>query len=403
MRTWIFQGNPDDFDLDSYLATAPAEFPWLVTRYSNEIMIGDRVYIWRTQGKQKAVAGVIAEGEVIAPVALRSENLDAVPFWRTGAAEATEARQRTLLRLVRVAPPRQIIRRDWCAEDPILWTLPNLKMAAGTNYPLAPEQVERLAALWNRTGHDFTRNESVAGLWAYARTHDGPVSRLPGSPVADVALRIGRAVSGVYNKVMNFRHLDPRDDRAGMSGGSDADARVWNEFFDKVRGELQLTELEKEFTRLWGHHEAAAVADPELQHEALTKAARALEQNTLSALMSRYDKEMINRPKRPRANAAIARVFERGALVVAIARLRANYRCEVPGCEHPVFVCADGSTYSEVHHIVPLSEGGEDVLSNVACVCPAHHREAHVGKKARDVEEVLKTVRLKNTDAAALA
>jgi 5-methylcytosine-specific restriction endonuclease McrA len=61
----------------------------------------------------------------------------------------------------------------------------------------------------------------------------------------------------------------------------------------------------------------------------------------------------------------------------------------------PVFVCADGTVYSEVHHIVPLGEGGEDVLSNVACVCPAHHREAHLGKNARDVEEALKAVRLK--------
>jgi hypothetical protein len=113
MRTWIFQGNPDEFDLDSYFATGPIEIPWLVTRYSNEIMMGDRVYIWRTQGTQKAVAGVLAEGEVIAPVALRAESPDAVPFWRNGAAEATEARPRTLLRLVRVATLREVIRRDW--------------------------------------------------------------------------------------------------------------------------------------------------------------------------------------------------------------------------------------------------------------------------------------------------
>jgi 5-methylcytosine-specific restriction endonuclease McrA len=59
-----------------------------------------------------------------------------------------------------------------------------------------------------------------------------------------------------------------------------------------------------------------------------------------------------------------------------------------------VFVYADGTIYSEVDHIVPLGEGGEDVPSNVACVCPAHHREAHVGKKARHVEETLMAVRL---------
>lgn len=368
-----------------------------MTRYGHEIKIGDRVYIWRTQGKQKAVAGIIAEAEVIAPGALLTERADAIPFWRADASEATEVRPRTLLRLVRVATPREVIRREWCAEDPVLQTLPNLKMAAATNYPLAREHVERVAALWSRTGHDWTRDESVGGLWAYARTSGGPVSRLPGSPVANVALRTGRAISGVYNKVMNFRHLDPRDQRKGMSGAGDADARVWDEFFDKASSELRADELEAEFGRLWGDDGVAVGADPELQDKALTEAARALEQQALSTLMSRYHKEINSRPKRPQASAATGRVFERSALVVAIARLRADYQCEVPGCQHPVFVCMDGTRYAEVHHIVPLAEAGEDVLSNVACVCPAHHREAHVGKGARDITEALKSIRLQDS------
>jgi hypothetical protein len=223
------------------------------------------------------------------------------------------------------------------------------------------------------------------------------VSQLPGTPVADVALRIGRAISGVYNKVMNFRHLDPRDQREGMSGRGEADARVWDEFFDKVSGEYWADQLEVEFNRLWGHDGAPAGADPGLQDEALIEAARALEQQTLSALMSRYEKEVSTRAKRPRASIATGRVFERSALVVAIARLRADYRCEVPACQHPMFLSVDGTRYSEIHHIVPLAEGGEDVLSNVACICPAHHREAHIGKKALDITEALKALRLNDS------
>jgi hypothetical protein len=219
--------------------------------YADEISVRDRVYIWRTQGKQKGIAGIIAEAQVIAPVALLPESADAVPFWRANASAATEARPRTGLRLLRVAMSREVIRRDWCTEDPVLRTLPNLKMAAATNYRLMQEQIERLAALWSRTGHDWTRDESVAGLWVYARTYGGSVSRLPGSPVADVALRIGRAISGVYNKVMNFRHLDPRDQREGMSGAGETDARVWDEFFDKTTGQLRMDYLEAEFNRLW--------------------------------------------------------------------------------------------------------------------------------------------------------
>ena len=37
MQTWIFQGNPDQFDLDAYLGTSPTQLPWLVTRYAQQI------------------------------------------------------------------------------------------------------------------------------------------------------------------------------------------------------------------------------------------------------------------------------------------------------------------------------------------------------------------------------
>src|SRR5205823_417253 len=112
------------------------------------------------------------------------------------------------------------------------------------------------------------------------------------------------------------------------------------------------------------------------EEEALDEQARALEREDLSSLLARYSREAARRPQRPRATPAVTRVFERSPVVVAIARTRANHRCEVPGCQHFVFSCADGRMYSEVHHIVPLGEGGEDTPTNVACVCPAHHREA---------------------------
>ena len=55
------QGNPDDFDIDGYLASRPSQVFWLVTRYASEMAPGDRVYLWRNQGQAKAVAGIIAE------------------------------------------------------------------------------------------------------------------------------------------------------------------------------------------------------------------------------------------------------------------------------------------------------------------------------------------------------
>ena len=183
MQTWIFQGNPDKFDLDAYLGTSPTQLPWLVTRYAQQIEVGDRVFIWRTQGSAKAVAGIIAEATVAAQAMPMPESADAASFWHDNAEPAAQVLSRALLRLNRVASTREVLRREWLAHDPVLSGLPDLKMAAGTNYLVTPQQAARLYALWSRTGQDWSRDESVAGLWAYVKTHGTPVSRLPGSPL----------------------------------------------------------------------------------------------------------------------------------------------------------------------------------------------------------------------------
>jgi hypothetical protein len=41
--------------------------------------------------------------------------------------------------------------------------------------------------------------------------------------------------------------------------------------------------------------------------------------------------------------------------------MRAGFPGEVPNCAHPAFEAADGTAYTEVHHIQPLSEGGVDI------------------------------------------
>jgi hypothetical protein len=395
VQTWIFQGNPDQFDLDAFLGTAPTQLPWLVTRYAQQIAVGDRVFIWRTQGSAKAVPGVIAEATVVAPTMPRPESADASPFWRNNAKGATEVRPRALLRLNRVAGTKEVLRREWLAHDPILSDLPNLKMAAGTNYPVTTQQTARLYALWSRTGQDWSRDESVAGLWAYLKTFGTPVSRLPGSPVAVVSLLIGRPITGVYNKVMNFRSIDPRDTRAGLSASGATDERVWNEFFDPAASELREADLEQEFNRLWmstaGHSEPAL--DAEAAQERAEAAASRLEGQELDNLLARYHASLAVRPARPRASSSTTRVYERDPLVIAIARKRAGHRCEVPGCDHPQFMAGDGLPYCEVHHVIPLAEGGEDRIENVACLCPSHHREVHLGNQRSVLETQLKELR----------
>lgn len=395
VQTWIFQGNPDQFDIDAYLATSPTQLPWLVTRYTQQIEAGDRVFIWRTQGSAKKDAGIVAEATIVAPAMPRPENADAVSFWRGNAEEAAQVLPRALLRLNRVAGGKEVLRREWLAQDPILNDLPNLKMAAGTNYPVTPQLAARLYALWSRTGQDWSRDESVAGLWAYVKTIGVPISRLPGSPVVVVSQLIGRAIPGVYNKVMNFRSIDPRDARAGLAASGVADQRVWNEFFDPIASQLREVDLEREFNRLW--MSTAGEAEPALDagaaRERAETSARKLEDNDLDDLLAKYHAGLAVRPARPRASSATTRVYERDQLVIAIARKRAGHCCEVPGCAHPQFIAADGKPYCEVHHVIPLAEGGEDRIENAACLCPSHHREVHHGNQRSVIEAQLRELR----------
>ena len=80
----------------------------------------------------------------------------------------------------------------------------------------------------------------------------------------------------------------------------------------------------------------------------------------------------------PEKKETCGQVFVRSEVVRRLVRLRAKGQCE--WCGQPGFQTSDGSFYIETHHIVPLSEGGPDSVSNVVAICPNHHREAHHGK-----------------------
>lgn len=358
--------------------------------------IGDRVYLWRNQGKQGAIAGIVAEAIVTAAPELRGEDPEGTRFWRVEGPRATAPQIRAVLRLVKVANTREVIRADWCSDDPILRDLPNLKMRASTNYRITADQAHRLDALWSRTGRDWTHNESVAGLMAYAETYGQPVSRLPGSPIAAVALTIGRAVSGVYAKVMNFRSLDPRATGSGMSGAGDVDREVWREFFDTSSSAIRMDKLREEFIRLWGASEEMTCSAADVSVKIEDEAAR-LQILPLDELLAKYAAQKGQRAARPSTRVLTAREYDRNPLVITIARIRAAHRCEINDCEHAPFETNEGLPYTEVHHIIPLADGGEDTIENVACLCPAHHREVHLGRRAAQLRMHLTAIRMTKT------
>jgi 5-methylcytosine-specific restriction enzyme A len=81
-------------------------------------------------------------------------------------------------------------------------------------------------------------------------------------------------------------------------------------------------------------------------------------------------------------------VYVRNPVVRQQALKRAGGKCE--WCGEPGFQMADGSVFLETHHIRALSDGGPDVVTNVAALCPNHHREAHYGANRQAIYETLR-------------
>lgn len=63
---------------------------------------------------------------------------------------------------------------------------------------------------------------------------------------------------------------------------------------------------------------------------------------------------------------------------------KANGKCEY--CGKQGFQLKAGSFYLEAHHVISLAKSGRDTVDNVIALCADHHREAHFGANAEDLE-----------------
>jgi hypothetical protein len=390
---WIFQCDPKRFDIDGYLAQNDGQLSWLVARYKEQITIGDRVYLWRSGDD----GGIVGEAEIAGAVETRLDDPNAEPFWldKSGLSPAP----RVHLGLKRVANKREVIRRKWLKDDHELRDLLIMRMASGTNFPVAPELAPKLFAIWSNAGRNWSYAEVVAAMWAYAQVWDQDVSKKQGSPVDQVSRLVNRVISGVYNKLMNLRALDPRVEAKGFEGGSKVDEQVWAEFYDTGSQAIRTDAINRRFRELWEAAASPIEVTPKPDETALREALDdevsrlegALQKQSYEALLALY----ASKPKKtlPKRRSANTNAFDRDPLVVVITKRRALYKCEIAECAAPTFLGREGKPYVETHHLVPLAEGGIDTPENTACLCAIHHRELHCGKNRVALTMSLQAIR----------
>jgi hypothetical protein len=386
MKAWIFQGNPATFDIDGYLNASTGIITWRVARYADQMMVGDAIYIWRSQAGEAGNAGVIAEGTIVEPPAVQADDGLAAPFWITS--PETDQLMRVKIRINRIANKREMLKRDWMKDDSALQSMLILRQAAGTNFPLTDPEASRLRQLWLKTGQDWSRDEIIAAISLYEELLGQPISKSAGSRVEQIAQQIGRVPTGLYNKLMNLRALDPRAPQQGLKGGSRLDEATWNEFFSKSANTMDWAKLNQEYRRLWGE---ADRVDPPSQ-TSLEAEEKRLAGKSVDDLLALYRK----RPKnlKPLRRSQSVAAYDRDPMVVTLRKKLASNRCEVDGCTSPVFENDAGEPFVEVHHLVPLAQGGEDVLENTVALCPTHHRYLHIGKGRDELTKALQARRI---------
>ncbi len=101
--------------------------------------------------------------------------------------------------------------------------------------------------------------------------------------------------------------------------------------------------------------------------------------------------------ERPARSEVLVVRHARDAGVARWVRARAAGRCELCGRPAP-FTSRLEEPYLEIHHVVPLAEGGPDTVDNTAALCPNCHRELHSRRHAREKrEELVRNLRDRDT------
>lgn len=145
MSTWIFQGNPTKFNVDDFLLEN--ENIWWSIRQQHlaeHIMLGDVVFIWRSDGGNKGSGGIVAKTKVITLPQDYTNDSSAEYWYEDVSGDTYLAVELEILEL----KIEKLLKRTALLQDNVLKELPILKMRNSTNYLLEEEIGEKLKNAW---------------------------------------------------------------------------------------------------------------------------------------------------------------------------------------------------------------------------------------------------------------
>src|ERR1700733_7220752 len=162
-RAWLFQGNPDRYDIAGALRELK-EVSWAVNQHKDEIHEADRVYYWQAGSS----GGIVGVGDILDEPQVRPALESELKFYRDDALR--QESQEYLGVLIRkekfVEPP---ISRQQVQAVRDLATLSIFRQAAGTNFPVTETQAESIENLLSGKARRYWKIApgEKASIWSH--------------------------------------------------------------------------------------------------------------------------------------------------------------------------------------------------------------------------------------------
>ncbi len=137
--SWIFQANPDNFDIDKAISELK-EITWKVNRYKDQVHAGNTVYIWKS-GEN---SGIVAAGKILSEPALLKDLEIEKRFILPKAAGKNEDEEFIGVRVSVERVLGSIIKRQDLISDPLLGSMQILRQSQGTNFVLNSKEAKAI-------------------------------------------------------------------------------------------------------------------------------------------------------------------------------------------------------------------------------------------------------------------
>ena len=149
---WVFQGSPDKFDIDDYLSRYPELIYWRTPRYTKDIALGDRAFIWRA-GRESGAVGIgtvvevpVPRGSVRHPEALSDD------LWFAEKPDPLESATGIHIDEIRLGVDHHMVPRDVVKNDPNLGSTTLIRMPNASIFKLTVAETSALERLWGVSG-----------------------------------------------------------------------------------------------------------------------------------------------------------------------------------------------------------------------------------------------------------